>query len=340
MRVTRHALFLVWAVLVGTAGTPAPGAAGPDEPPRPVPAGAVPFVPSEPGGPAPGADPESPSTRGFTGPAQLAAMRAGAAPDPPADPCDRVGPLAWGVVGVRGFAPGGRTAPNGVGYKALFALDLDFNIWLWRGQRVYAYNDSSFWGQRAAPGITNPTQGAFDFSKRELDETIGVAWNYYQRLEARVFAYSFNNLNRGTSTSQPSGFLDGVGIENRWYIGGSYPDLGRPGFDVARATFVSAGYYPTKEMADMDGNGFKPGAFARAYLTLDVFGPRYYLYADTQMIDERVAKPRILSIDTGFAGRPFRKLPYLEFRLGTADVFDFHLREWALTGYGAIRFIF
>ena len=109
---------------------------------------------------------------------------------------------------------------------------------------------------------------------------------------------------------------------------------------MTKATFLSVGYYPTKEMVDMDGNGFKPGAFARAYLTLDVFGPRYYLYADTQMIDERVFRARILSIDTGFAGRPFPKLPYLEFRLGTADVFDFHLREWSLTGYGAIRFIF
>jgi hypothetical protein len=91
---------------------------------------------------------------------------------------------------------------------------------------------------------------------------------------------------------------------------------------------------------DMDGNGFKPGLFARAYLTVDLFSPRYYLYADTQMIDKRVIRAKILSLDTGFAMRPFPRLPYLEFRLGSADTYDFSLREWSFNGYCAIRFIF
>jgi hypothetical protein len=256
------------------------------------------------------------------------------------DPVERVGALVWGVAGVRGYALGSRTGPNGVGFHALFSGDLNFNLWLWRRQGVYVFNDSRFWGQRAAPGITNPTQGAFDFSKRELDETIGIAWNYYGRLEARVFAYSFNNLNRGASAAQPTGFKDGVGFENRWYVGGSYPDLGRPGFDVARATFLSVGYFPTKELVDVDGNGFQPGPFARAYLTLDVPHTRGYLYSDLQLIGERDLRPREFLADVGFAARPFRRLPYLEFRIGSEDTYDFHLREWALTAYGAIRFIY
>jgi hypothetical protein len=260
--------------------------------------------------------------------------------DPSTEPVERLGALVWGAAGVRGYAPGARTGPNGVGYQALFSLDLDFNVWLWRRQGVYAFNDGRFWGQRAAPGITNPSQSALDFSKREFDETVGVAWNYYGRLEARAFAYSFNNLNRGASAAQPSGFKDGAGIENRWYVGGSYPDLGRPGFDVARATFVSAGYYPTKEMVDVDGIGFKPGPFARAYLTLDVPGTRSYLYSDLQLIGERGFRAREFLADVGLAVRPFPRLPYLEFRVGSEDVYDFHLREWQLTAYGAIRFIY
>ena len=227
-----------------------------------------------------------------------------------------------------------------MGYQALFSFNLDFNLWLWRQQRIYAFNDSLFWGQRAAPGITNPSQGAFDFSKREFDETIGVAWNYYGRLEARLFAYSFNNLNRGWSQAAPTGFKDGVGIENRWYVGGSYPNLGRPGFDVARATFLSLGYYPTKDMMDMDGNGFQPGLFARAYLTLDLFSPRYYLYCDTQFVSRRSLRAKYVATDLGIALRPISRLPYLEFRIGSNDMFDIQLREWSINVYGAIRVIY
>jgi hypothetical protein len=300
--------------------TNAPSACAPEEPATPAP---KPPAVSEAAAPAP--------------------MPASTPPPPGAqlpDPVDRLGPLVWGVAGVRGYALGERTAPNGVGYDALFSLELDFNLWLWRQQGVYAFNESNFWGQRAAPGITNPSQGAFDFSKREFDETIGLAWNYYGNFEARAFAYSFNNLNRGSSAAQPAGFKDGAGFENRWYVGGSYPDLGRPGFDVARATFVSVGYYPTKEMVDLDGNGFQPGPFARAYLTLDLFGPRYYLYSDLQLIGERNWRPKQSRADVGFAMRPFAKLSYLEFRIGTEDVLDFQLREWAVTLYGAVRFVF
>jgi hypothetical protein len=289
--------------------------------------------------PAPVPDPSA-GTVGVPDTGQILVLESSTPITRPTDPIERLGPLVWGVTGVRGYILGSRTAPNGVNYQALFSLDLDFNLWLCRRLGVYMFNDSRFWGQRAAPGITNPSQGVFDFSKRELDETIGLAWNYYGNFELRGFAYSFNNLNRGSSAAQPTGFKDGAGLENRWYVGGSYPNLGRPGFDVARATFLSVGYYPTKELVDMDGNGFKPGPFARAYLTLDLFGPRSYLYSDIQLVGERDLRARILSIDVGVAVRPFSRVPYLEFRLGSEDVYDFHLHECAQTLYGAVRFIY
>src|SRR5208283_5132847 len=130
----------------------------------------------------------------------------------PPEELERDGPTVWGIAGIRGFPAAEQVAPNGLEFTPLFTLDLDFNLWLWRSQGVYLFTDSRFWAQKAAPGITNASQGAFDFSKREFDLTIGTAWNYCSSWEARVFAYSFNNINRGNSQVSPSGFDDGVGL--------------------------------------------------------------------------------------------------------------------------------
>ncbi len=253
---------------------------------------------------------------------------------------DPEGPWVWGVVGVRGFALGEQPAPNGQEYKALFAVDFNFNMWLWRSQGLYLFADSRFWGQKAAPGITNASQGALDFSKREYDLSGGAAWNYYGTLEARAFAYSFNNLNRGVSLTRPSGYADGMGLENRWYVGGTYADLGSRTFDVSRATFLSVGYYPTKDLPDGNGDAYKPGPFARAYLTLDLIGDRCYLFADTQIIGTRSWTPKMLSLDAGIALRPFKSIPRLEFRVGSADSFDLQLHEVETTLYGSVRFVY
>ena len=251
------------------------------------------------------------------------------------------GPAVFGILGLRGYFLGDHVASNGVEFNQIFSLDLNFNIWLLRQKRVYLFLNSRFWGQKAAPGITNPSQGAFDFSKREFDLIPGVAWNYYGRLEARVFAYSYNNLNRGTSTVAPSGFADGVGLENRYYIGQTYDDLGTAAFDKARATFVSVGYYPTKSLVDGTGNEFKPGPFVRAYLTLDLWGERCYLFTDDQFIAARSGTPRLFLTDSGIAVRPVAQLPRLEFRLGSEDAFDLNGGpDMEYSGYVSIRYIY
>ena len=67
--------------------------------------------------------------------------------------------------------------------------------------------------QEPGLGITNSSQGNFDFSKREFDFNAGLAWNYFDRLELRASAYSAGNLNRGLSLTSPSGFKDGVLLE-------------------------------------------------------------------------------------------------------------------------------
>jgi hypothetical protein len=246
-----------------------------------------------------------------------------------------------GVLGLRGYVFGQQVAPNGLEFNPLFSLDLGLNIWLWREERLYAFADTRFWGQKAGPGVTNPSQGVFDFSKREFDLDLGIAWNYCGMLEARAFAYSFNNLNRGSSVAFPSGYADGVGLENRLYFGGSYADLGLPGFDVLRANFVSLGYYPTKDMVDDAGNDFQPGPFARAYVTVDLISSgRWYLYLDTQLIGTRAFAAKLLQIDGGTAVRPFCRVPFLEFRLGSEDRYDLQYRETETSAYLAVRVTF
>lgn len=247
---------------------------------------------------------------------------------------------AWGVVGLRGYASDQQVAPNGLNFTALFTIDANFNYWLCQSLGVYLFSDAAFWGQRAAPGITNPTQGRFDFSKREFDFSAGLAWNYFGPLEARAFAYSFNNLNRGVSPDQPTGYADGVGLENRCYLCATYADLGTATFDVGRASFLSAGFFPTKDMVDADGNRFKPGPFIRAYLTLDVWGPRCYLFADTQLIATRSFVPELLRADLGVAARPWSKAPRWELRLGSGNVYDPQSGELETNLYGQVRYQF
>lgn len=246
----------------------------------------------------------------------------------------------WGIVGLRGFPYGQVTASNGVEYNPLFSLDLDFNIWLWRAKRIYGYSNTRFWGQKAAPGVTNPHQGAFDFSKREFDFVGGVAWNYYGKWELRLLGYSFNNLNRGNSLVSPQGFNDGVGVENRYYLNPTYADLGTPAFDKARATFLSIGYYPSKSMVDGAGFEFTPGAFARAYVIYDLYGPKCYLFTDDTIISDRSFQPALFNTNSGIAYRPFNRVPRMELRLGSEDSVDILNADSETSAYLSLRYIF
>jgi hypothetical protein len=247
----------------------------------------------------------------------------------------------WGIAELRGFPVAQEVAANGAEYNALFMLGLDFNIMIWREQNLYLFADASFWGQKAAPGVTNAHQGSFDFSKREFDFNLGAAWNYSGPWEARAFGYSFNNLNRGTSQTSPTGFNDGFGIENRYYLSETYAHLGTAAFDEARATFLSIGYYPTRTMVDGNGIPFKPGPFARAYVTLDLWSEQYYLYGDIQFIASRSFQPTLLTLDAGVAARPFESIPRLEFRLGTQDTLDLNGGSDLETSiYLSIRYVF
>jgi hypothetical protein len=244
------------------------------------------------------------------------------------------------VVGLRLFPYGQEVAPNGYEFNPLFSMDMNFNLMLWRAQGVYLYAESRFWGQKPSPGITNPSQGIFDFSKREFDFDGGVAWNCSGPLETRLFAYSFNNLNRGTSPVQPKGYTDGIGLEQRCYLSPVYAELGTEAFDVARAPFLSLGDYPTKDMVDASGQKFKPGPFVRAYLTWPFWAGRSYLYADAQGTATRSCTPKLLQADAGVAVRPFAGAPRVELRLGSENTCDLGLDDLETSLYLSVRYVY
>ena len=240
-------------------------------------------------------------------------------------------PEVWGTVGVPVYVAGSHMAPNGVPFQPLFALDFDFNIGLLPQKQLYLFAENKFWTQRAAVGITNPRQGKFDFSKREYDLELGLAWNVYDNFELRVYAYALNNLNRGDSLSRPFGFKDGIGLEGRYYFADADP------YDVGKLSFVSLGYYPSKSMVAGDGAEFRPSVFARAYLTFELPAIRSYLYGDGKIIDERAVKPRLLELDFGLAARPFSRVESLEFRIGFDVTGDVQAKTERNLLYGAIR---
>jgi hypothetical protein len=246
----------------------------------------------------------------------------------------------WGLLGLNAIPAGLKTAPNGMQYHPNFSLDLNFNCWIWRGQGLYLFADTSLWGERGENGVTNGRDGWLGTSKREFNLSGGAAWNYTGSWEARAFGYTQNNLNRGFSFVLPSGFTDGFGLENRYYLSPEYDKLGQAGYDVARAPFLSIGYYPSKDMVGNDGQTFRPGLLLRAYLICDLGDWPCYLFGDATYISERCLQPRLLLFDLGLAARPLSFCRQCEFRLGTESTADFQVRTLQSLWYVSLRYIF
>ncbi len=246
----------------------------------------------------------------------------------------------WGLAGIDFIPDGARIAPNGQEYHPNFYIDLDINFWICRSQGFYLYTEDKLWGEKGEYGVTNGNDGFLGTSKREFDFSGGLAWNYAGAWEARAFGYSDNNLNRGTNLLAPYGFTDGFGIENRYYLSAEYQKLGQPGFDVAKASFLSVGYYPSKVMVGNDGQVFQPGLMLRAYLTQNLWDWPAYVFGDITYIGESSSQPKLLLIDTGIAARPFSSFQQCEFRLGLDSIADLQLHNSDSSFYASIRFIF
>ena len=240
-------------------------------------------------------------------------------------------PHVWGFSGGNFYYGGTRMAPNGLSYFPLATGDLDLNIGLLPDKKLYIFVTTDFWLQRAT---AYQSHGSFDFTKREYDVDVGLAWNYWGAFELRAFGFALNNLNRGTSTLLPSGYNDGGGVENRYYF--PTDDI----YDIPRQSFLSIGYLPGKSVTGGDGVTFTPGLFARSYLSRDLHVFHSYVYADASLMCESDLGARLLTMDVGIAARPFTVMENLEFRLGATDTYDVKPAVNRGMGYLGIRFIF
>ena len=289
------------------------------------------------------APPNSPDSQLSSSPETVPASLADALTGPVVEaPPSRTAPWlpVWGLAELRAIPEGPKTAPNGREYHPNFDADLNINFWIWRSQGLYLFGDINLWGEKSEDGVTNGRDGFVGTSKREFDLSGGAAWNYLGAWEARAFGYTDNNLNRGTDLVAPAGFTDGFGLENRYYLSAEYAKLGQPGFDVAKATFLSVGYYPSKVMVGNDGRAFKPGPMLRAYLTYDLWDWPVYAFGDATYLGERSFQPKLFLFDVGLAARPFSCCRQVEFRLGVDNTADFETHGVQNLWYASCRFVF
>jgi hypothetical protein len=260
----------------------------------------------------------------------------GAAPDGRDVPDDSFMPDVWGSFDLPLYAAGRHIAPNGAFFDPLFSLSAKFNLGLLPDQKLYLFWTGDFWAQRAAPGITNASQGKFDFSKREFDNDFGFAANFDRLIEARVSIYALDNLNRGTTLDKASGEAWGAQLEARHYFSTSNA------YDPERRTFLSIGYTPVGDMISPNGDEFNAGLFARGQATIDIpLGSRpLYGFGMVTATAQKTVTPRLLDIDLGIAWRPFQEHQRIEFRTAYQRTHDLKGPIDQDLIYGAVRALY
>lgn len=236
----------------------------------------------------------------------------------------------WGYVGGRYIGDGEKTAPNGVRYNPCMSLDLNFNFAITADRSLYGYFDTRFWAQTKRDSFLSQDG---DFSSRQLDFSPGIAWNFHGRMEARLSAYSMNNLDRGNSLSNGVGSKDGAAIEGRYWFAGT-------DFDQGINNFVSIGYYIADDMIGNDGRVWEPAAFVKWSYNIPLWEQRLYVYTMGEFITENPYEAKWLWLDTGISCRPIPHYPMLDLRLGNECTIDIGARESLVTWYFAVRFAF
>lgn len=243
-------------------------------------------------------------------------------------------PEIWGDIGLRGFVPSERVAPNGLVFDPVFESDAHFNLGLLPQKKLYLFVDGDFWAQRAEPGVTHSKSGNLDFSKRECDIDVGLAWTPINHVEFRGAFFSFNNLNRGASETIADKHQDGALFSARYYF--SNPNA----YDTGRLSFVGLGFYPGNNLIGGGGDEFAATLFAQLHMVYELPALRSYFYGDIKLTAEEAVQPRLFNVDFGLAARPFLSLPNFEFRLGNeidADIKDHTTRDLF---YGGVRTYF
>ncbi len=114
---------------------------------------------------------------------------------------------------------GDRIGPNLLAYQPLVGLD-------WRNAaaligteenpKLDFYTSIKFYFARKGSGSLFNSHDGLGGTKREVDLSYGLAYHFNHQQQAYVEAYSFNNLNRGSSTSKPQDFRDGFKVGYRY----------------------------------------------------------------------------------------------------------------------------
>jgi hypothetical protein len=242
----------------------------------------------------------------------------------------------WGDAKFRVYASGERQAPNGGRYKPSFSLDLNTNLALWTDRKLYFFTDLRLFGQ-ASNSDSNPVSSLMnsqDTNPRQINLIPGLAWNYCDTLELRLYGYGNFNLDRGNnSKSFGVGSNDGLAIENRYYF--LFTDFQRGIYN-----YVSLGYYFGNDLTGLDGNAFIPGFYMSFSLIKDVFEEQVWVFGQFEAIADVAAKPKLLNFDFGLLLKPFNDYPRFYFQVGIEGTGDLDLQEQLFTGYFSMRLNF
>jgi hypothetical protein len=110
------------------------------------------------------------------------------------------------------YFSGQRIAPNILSYKPVMGFDWHHEIFLWGDKdkpKFSIFGDAQFWfARKEGVGVINSHDG-IGATKREFYLAYGVSYFFTKKTAIYLESYGFNNLNRGTSTTEPIGFRDG-----------------------------------------------------------------------------------------------------------------------------------
>lgn len=110
------------------------------------------------------------------------------------------------------YFTGKRIAPNLLTYQPTLGFDWTNEVFLWGSNtnpRLSFYANVEFWFARKAGVTLINLHDGIGATKRELLLDYGLHYYFSKRTTVYLRTYGYNNLNRGTSPSQPTGFRDG-----------------------------------------------------------------------------------------------------------------------------------
>lgn len=107
---------------------------------------------------------------------------------------------------------GKRIAPNLLTYQPTLGFDWTNEVFLWGNNtqpKLSFYANVDFWFARKAGVTLINLHDGVGATKRELYLDYGLNYYFSKKTTVYLRTFGYNNLNRGTSLSQPTGFRDG-----------------------------------------------------------------------------------------------------------------------------------